>query len=106
MATVRYILLIILLIIVLIFGILNVSEARINFLLFDARISIALVIFLSFALGSIITILFSIPSYFRKRKMKSDFESTIKSLETELLQKNNELKIANENLIKAKANIQ
>ncbi|MCB9034658.1 MAG: LapA family protein [Chitinophagales bacterium] len=106
MTTVRYILLVLLLLIVLVFGILNVNEARINFLLFDARISIALIIFLSFALGSIITVLFSIPSYFKRRKMKSEFESKIKTLETDLAQKSNELKIANENLVKAKGNIQ
>jgi uncharacterized integral membrane protein len=67
-------------ILIIVFGLANREVAEINFLVFKLEIDLVLLIFLCIALGAILTLLFSLPGVFKRRKAKSALEKEMKEL--------------------------
>lgn len=75
-----FILGLILAILIIVFGLANQETEEINFLVFSLEINLVLLIFLCIAVGSILTLLFSLPGVFRRRRVKKDLEKELKDL--------------------------
>lgn len=67
-------------ILIIVFALANQETEEINFLVFRLEINLVLLIFLCIAIGSILTLLFSLPGVFRRRKEKSELKSELKEL--------------------------
>jgi uncharacterized integral membrane protein len=67
-------------ILIIVFGLANQEVAEIDFLVFKLEINLVLLIFLCIALGAILTLLFSLPGVFRRRKIKIALEKELKDL--------------------------
>ena len=73
-------------IITIVFALQNSSTEGVNFFTFHAEIPMALLIFACLALGAIVTILFSIPGQWRRKREKDALNKQIKGLEEQLSQ--------------------
>jgi len=71
-------------ILVTLFVLKNNYQIDINYLLGDVRVSLPFLLFLLLALGSLITLLVSLPSWYRKRKLINSLNKTIDDLTKQL----------------------
>lgn len=71
-------------ILVTLFVLKNNYQIDINYLVGDVRVSLPFLLFLLLALGSIITLLLSIPTWYRKRKLISSLNKSVNELTKEL----------------------
>lgn len=76
----RYITILVIAIIVVIFAVQNVTQVAIKLWFFDLEASLSLIIILTFTLGAVLTILFSLNEFRKKNKKIGQLETKIADL--------------------------
>ncbi len=75
-------------ILAIIFAVQNAEETNIEFFTLNLFIPKALLIICSLAVGSLLSILFGLPGWWRKRRVIKGYKHEIKALKEQLVEKN------------------
>ncbi len=82
-------------ILTIVFAIQNSEPQPIKFFTFEREVPVALLIFLCLAIGAVLTMLFSIPGQWRKKRERDVLKKRIKELESKLISNQTSTEIEN-----------